>query len=224
MKNINKKTAFVVAFVVVAVCVVVPFIVHSENTAHIEGMKVVIDAGHGGFDGGVVSSNGVRESDINLMIARHLERQLTRHGISVVMTRRDRGAIADTKKADMAKRAEIARTADAEMLVSIHTNKYSDTNRRGVQVFYDDTGKWSRYGTGMQNIMNEYINKRYSGRSDLSSLGGDYFMTKCVDVPSIIVECGFISNSEDAALLVDESYQEELAHYIALGIESMLML
>lgn len=183
---------------------------------------IVLDAGHGGVDGGVVGSSGIKESELNLKIVKELEKELKRMNYGVVLTRTGDEALAGGKKADMQARKKVIDEANADMVVSIHINKFSDARRRGVQVFYDDTKRWTAQGMYMQNVMNEFVNKKYAKRDNLSALGGDYFIVKCSNVPSIIIECGFISNSEDQKLLTSREYREYLAKYIAIGIDSLL--
>ena len=99
----------------------------------------MLDAGHGGVDGGVVGSSGIKESELNLKIVKELEKELKRMNYGVVLTRTGDEALAGGKKADMQARKKVIDEANADMVVSIHINKFSDARRRGVQVFYDDT-------------------------------------------------------------------------------------
>ncbi|MDE5618143.1 MAG: N-acetylmuramoyl-L-alanine amidase, partial [Clostridia bacterium] len=91
--------------------------------------------------------------------------------------------------------------------------------RRGIQVFYDDTGYGKGFALNMQSTINTYLNSKYCGR-EFAALGGDYYITKCARVPSIIIECGFISNAEDMKLLSSDSYIKELCNHIADSVEA----
>lgn len=176
---------------------------------------VVVDAGHGGMDGGVVGSTGVKESDLNLMIAKELQKHLERGGVKVVMTRTDEGAIGATKKQDMQNRKKIIVEACPDVVVSVHINKFGSSKRRGVQVFYDDTGIGQYFAEHLQNVVNQALNSKYTSRSDYVAIKGDLFITKCYACPSVIVECGFLSNAEDEKLLLTDTYRREVAGVIA---------
>ncbi|MDE6372786.1 MAG: N-acetylmuramoyl-L-alanine amidase, partial [Clostridia bacterium] len=183
--------------------------------ANISEYTVVIDAGHGGIDGGVVGSQGVKESDINLKMAGILQNILEDKGIGVVMTRTSKDALNNIKRLDMQARKDIIVKAAPVAVISLHVNRFTDSSRRGAQVFYDDTGIGKDFAENMQNSINQNINAKYSGRDDYEAIGGDLFITKCVKAPSIIIECGFISNAEDEKLLLSQEYCQELCGVIA---------
>lgn len=176
---------------------------------------IVIDAGHGGIDGGVVGQQGVKESDINLKMSFLLKEALEQKNYKVVMTRTTEQALNNIKRLDMAMRKEIIQKADALAVISLHVNKFSDSSRRGVQVFYDDTGVGKEFAVTMQDYLNMQINAKYSGRSDYKAIAGDLYITKCAPIPSIIIECGFISNIEDEKLLLDDSFCRDLCDKIS---------
>lgn len=181
---------------------------------------IVIDAGHGGRDGGV-SIGSMVEADITLQLAYELRDSLENAGYTVVLTRDSKLALADGKSADMDARRVIIDSVSPEMMISLHVNKYPLSSVRGVRVFYDDTNKHKESATRMQSVINAQINEKYVGRSDFKSSGGDYFMTKCSDVTSMIIECGFISSPEDRALLLSPKYRFELCGAITDGVVSM---
>lgn len=189
-------------------------------------LVVVLDAGHGGIDGGVVGvQSGMKESDINLLLARTLGRKLEEAGISVVQTRLSEAGLYGTatdgyKKRDMKKRAEIIRDAMPVAVVSLHQNFFSLPSRRGGQVFYNGENERSKtLACLIQNSLNEM--EECVRKS--TPLAGDYFMVKCSDYPSVIVEGGFLSNAEDEALLISEEYREKLAEAIKEGILKFLL-
>lgn len=189
-------------------------------------LVVVLDAGHGGIDGGVVGvQSGMKESDINLLLSRTLGRKLEEAGISVVQTRLSEAGLYGTatdgyKKRDMKKRAEIIRDAMPVAVVSLHQNFFSLPSRRGGQVFYNGENERSKtLACLIQNSLNEM--EECVRKS--SPLAGDYFMVKCSDYPSVIVEGGFLSNAEDEALLISEEYREKLAEAIKEGILKFLL-
>lgn len=179
---------------------------------------VVVDAGHGGIDGGVVGSKGVKESDINLAMARILREYLQNANYKVVMTRTDENSLSNIKRIDMQKRKEIILSASPIAVISLHVNRFSDPARRGAQIFYDDTLRGKDFADAVQKRLNENINAVYGGRSDYKALSGDLYITKCAPVPSIIVECGFISNSEDEKLLLDDSYRRRICEQICVTV------
>lgn len=221
MVFITKKkfivTVAIIAVIAVAVsvCGVCIFAHKSQTVAKFYEHTVVIDAGHGGIDGGVVGSQGVKESDINLKMAEILKNILESNGIGVVMTRTTKDALNNIKRLDMQARKEIIVKTAPSAVISLHVNRFSDSSRRGAQVFYDDTGIGKDFAESMQRGINENINAKYSGRNDYEAIGGDLFITKCVKVPSIIIECGFISNAEDEKLLLSQEYCRELCGVIA---------
>ncbi|MDE6614092.1 MAG: N-acetylmuramoyl-L-alanine amidase [Clostridia bacterium] len=183
---------------------------------------IVIDAGHGGIDGGVVGASGVKESDINLKMSKILEKELTSRNFGVVMTRTTEDALNNVKRLDMQARKKIIAESNPTAVISLHVNKFSDSSRRGVQVFYDDTGIGKDFATLMQNHLNENINAVYGNRSNYEPISGDLFITKCAKVPSIIIECGFISNAEDEKLLLSQAYCEDLCRRIGEVLTSSL--
>lgn len=183
---------------------------------------VVIDAGHGGIDKGV-SYNGLYEADVNLAISKILKKELQNRGYKAVMTRDSDKALASGKKADMKARSELINNEKPDLILSIHVNNWKTPSRRGVQVFYDDTAKWRKIGESMQAVMNTYVNAKYCKRTDLASLGGDYFITKCSPYPAIIIETGFISNKQDYELLKSDNYRNDIVKSIVKFVDSMLL-
>lgn len=208
---------FIMAIVATILCAI--YIPVSNSIA--KGV-IVIDAGHGGIDGGVSYGN-MTEANINLDNSKILKTILEDRGYKVVLTRSNTNSLASKKKDDMQKRKEIILKSKPDLVVSLHVNKYQDSKRRGVQVFYDDTKNNKEVGEKFQYLINSTINKKYAGRDDLASLGGDYFICKCSPYPSVIIECGFISNSGDRMLLGDSSYKKQLMTTIADGIDSMML-
>lgn len=183
---------------------------------------VVIDPGHGGQDGGVTGKNGYKESDFNLAMAKELSAMLDAAGYGVVMTRTDENGLysdsdSNKKQADMAARKKIILDADPDFIVSIHANKFPGDSRRGAQVFFDefnDEGK--ALAESIQKNLN-VLNSKHVGKT-YDALQGDYYMLKCCSKPSVIVECGFLSNADDEALLSDEEYRRRLAFAVYSGL------
>ena len=184
-----------------------------------ETFTVVLDAGHGGIDPGVVGgASKVKESEINLKIVKELEKLFSGAGFRVVLTRKNEGGLYGLptngyKRRDMQKRKEIIEEARPNAVISVHQNNFlSDRSRRGGQVFFkpgDASGE--ALAAGIQSQLNGL-----SGQ-ELSPLRGDYFMLNCTQFPSVIVECGFLSNAEDEKLLLTEEYRKEVAAAVFRG-------
>ena len=181
---------------------------------------VVIDAGHGGGDAGVVGSkSGVSEAEINLLVAFTLKRQLEERGVRVVMTREKKSVLEDgigSKSDDFEKRKSIINDNSPDLVISIHQNKFPDSTRRGAQVFYNVSSEQGKsLATAVQTSLNN-LNQEKVGRS-FSALKGDYYILNCSPYPSCIVECGFLSNPNDEELLLNAEYRENLSALIVKG-------
>lgn len=191
------------------------------------GMRVVVDAGHGGIDGGVVGrKTGVKESDLNLSISRKTTLVLEDMGFAVTQTRKTEAGLYGTaakgfKKRDMQKRKEIIAEADPALLLSVHQNFYPTQMTRGAQVFYakkDENSK--RLALCLQAKLNGlYAEEGVKARTAKT---GEFFMLTCADCPSVIVECGFLSNVADEKLLCSDVWQRRLAEAIAGGVIAYL--
>lgn len=193
------------------------------NSTQIEEKKsicVVIDAGHGGSDPGKVGINDQLEKEINLEIARKLKMFLQAEGITVVMTREGDGGLYDEgasnkKVQDMKRRLEIIEKADPVMVISVHQNSYHEEYVKGAQVFYYTTSKNSRQ---LAEIIQEQL-KILDPENKREAKGNDsYFLLKKTSKPIVIVECGFLSNREEAEQLTTSFYQEKIAWNIHMGI------
>ena len=181
---------------------------------------VVIDAGHGGGDAGVVGSiSGVSEAEINLLVAFTLKKQLEERGVRVVMTREKKSVLEDgigSKSDDFEKRKSIINDNSPDLVISIHQNKFPDSTRRGAQVFYNVSSEQGKsLATAVQTSLNN-LNQEKVGRS-FSALKGDYYILNCSPYPSCIVECGFLSNPNDEELLLNAEYRENLSALIVKG-------
>ncbi len=184
---------------------------------------IVIDAGHGGIDAGVLGVNSkIKESDINLAIARKLQGCFADAGFKTVMTRKNNGGLYGLstkgfKLRDMKKRKQIIEESKADMVISVHQNRCPVPDRRGGQVFFD---KNSECGKALADSIQNALNSMEECVKQSSALTGDYYMLKCTQSPSVIVECGFLSNPEDEKLLLSEEYQKKIAYAIFKGAVS----
>ena len=190
--------------------------------AELPAMKIVLDAGHGGIDCGVMGkTTGVKESDLNLQIAFKIKSELTEAGFEVVMTRKTEGGLYDTtakgfKRRDMEKRKQIVEEASPTLVLSIHQNFYPAASSRGGQVFYSPSSeKGAALASSLQRRLNDlYAPKGVKGRKEKAE---DYFMLRFL-VPAVIVECGFLSSPKDEELLISDSFQRAVAVAVVAGI------
>ncbi len=187
-------------------------------------LKVVIDAGHGGVDGGSVGTNTqITENELNLIYARKLEKYLTAFGIEVVQTRTSPDGLYGTfsenfKKEDMIERQHIIEETNPELVVSIHMNKFVLQSENGSQVFYGkDDGKSKQLADCIRDKLVQY----FENARELT-LEGDYYLLNNSIAPTVIVECGFLSNPTEELLLQEEEYQEKMCYAIFCGIIAYL--
>lgn len=180
---------------------------------------IVIDPGHGGSDGGAVGSKtGAVEAELNLKVAKLLADELTKLGFYVVMTRTDENALGDTKAEDMTRRKEIMQLENVDLVVSVHMNKFRDRTVSGPMVFYM---KGSSEGKALADCVIKCLCDAI-GRQPRPSNPEDLFVLRVPAVPSILVECGFLSNADDEMKLISEEYQRLLARGVAEGIASYI--
>ncbi|MDR0975659.1 MAG: N-acetylmuramoyl-L-alanine amidase [Christensenellaceae bacterium] len=184
---------------------------------------VVLDAGHGGYDGGA-SRSGIKESDINFKIVRYLETELLSRGIAVVLTRTNFDTLAspyakNKKRDDMEKRLAIIKKTSPNLFVSIHLNALAgNSSARGLQCFYGKEREGDKvFAQGIQDEVNK--SKLLTNRNPRTQ--EFYFFDNAV-CPSVLVECGFLSNPAEAKLLATKEYQQVLAFHIAVGIVKTL--
>ncbi len=184
---------------------------------------LVLDPGHGGADGGAVSITGTYESKINLEIALRAEQLAAFYGVIPVMTRtseqldypNDATTIRAKKVADQKSRLALINGISNAALISIHQNIYATTGPSGSQVFFGPTDGSDKFGDAMQKLLMENVNA--GNRSSASKIPETIFLMNAVNCPAILIECGFLSNPQEAALLEDETYQLKLATVITGG-------
>lgn len=217
----SKRTlAIVLSIILCGIILGVSIGAFAQPTASANAPTIVIDAGHGGIDAGVYGVNtGVKESDLNLAIAKELRGRFIDAGFNCVMTRTTQAGLYGStakgfKTRDMQKRKEIIENSGADMVISIHQNTYEMAYRRGSHVFYNIGSADSKELAG---YIQSFLNGLSGGVERNTTLAGDYYILKCVDAPSVIVECGFLSNAEDEKLLTDADYRAEIALAIFKG-------
>lgn len=216
LKNILIAVALIVCSILCSIGIVA--VVESKAIPRPK-YTIVIDAGHGGRDEGSTGITGVKESDINLKIAKTLKVYLETLGIKVVLTRADGNGLYDAnatnfKASDMSKRIEIIDNSKADMVISIHCNSYTNSNECGAQAFYqegDENGK-----KFAEDIQSQLINQLDNARSEANK--GDYYILKGSGTSAVLVECGFLSNPNEEKLLNSANYQNKVAYAIMCGV------
>ncbi|MEE3493061.1 N-acetylmuramoyl-L-alanine amidase [Ruminococcus sp.] len=185
---------------------------------------IVIDAGHGGEDGGA-EVDGVLEKDINLSIAGKLSEILRLCGCRVTEIRDEDFSVYDSdaqtlrekKVSDLKRRVEIANENDNNILVSIHQNKFDNSAYSGAQLFYSSNHDDSRVlAESIRSAITSLLQK--DNTRELKPAGSDIYLLDHAEVPAVIVECGFLSNQEERSKLMDDDYQNEMAYAVAMGV------
>lgn len=196
----------------------------STVTLPVSNKTIVIDAGHGIPDEGAQSSNGTTEAETNLKIAIKLQNLLEQSGCTVILTRSDENAIYDIdaktlrqkKVSDIHNRVKIGNESSADIFVSIHLNKIPQQQYDGWQTFYKDGNEnGKKLATLIQSNLNEAIQKE---NKRVAKTIENIYIVKHVEIPTTIVECGFLSNPEEEKRLLEDSYQDRLAWGIYNGI------
>lgn len=221
--NSNKTKLWISLVPLLILCIFSLTLTFTFKTTASSGLVVVIDAGHGGSDGGVKGvKSGISEAELNLKVSYTLKSMFEERGAKVVLTRTDNVIFPDgkgSKKEDFNNRKELILNTKPDIVISIHQNKFPDKSRRGAQVFFNNNdAKGIALARAVQDKLNK-INEVEVGRK-FSALKGDYYILNCSNYPSCIVECGFLSNPLDDELLNSEEYQKRLAEAILEGAYS----
>lgn len=198
------------------------FVSVSGNALEKRAVKcVVLDAGHGGDDPGKIGINNALEKDVNLAITRLVKKYLEAEDVQVVMTRETEDGLYDAdasnkKVQDMKRRIEIIEQTAPDLTVSIHQNSYPEEYVNGAQVFYY---KGSSEGEKIAKLLQKSLVMRLDPDNHRQMKENDsYYLLRKTSSPIVIVECGFLSNWEEAGKLTDAAYQEKVAWAIHLGI------
>ncbi len=181
------------------------------------GHVLVIDAGHGGEDGGAVASDGTLESDVNLIVALRLEALARFCGVETRMTRRTRELdyppeltkTAQRKTWDQHRRAELANATPGAVLVSIHQNKYPDPRPHGPQVLYAADEESRGFGEAAHALLTQALYPE--NRRVAAPARKEIYLLRAAECPAILAECGFLSNPEEAARLAEPDCQKRIA-------------
>lgn len=188
--------------------------------------QILIDAGHGGVDGGASTPDGKKESDINLEIALRLEDLCHFLGMETVMIRRtdtsihtNGESISQKKISDLKERVRIANASQFATVISIHQNYFSDSRYSGAQVFYGNGENANDLAVKLQTALRSYLNPGSNRKAKKAD--GIYIMEKMKGL-GVLVECGFLSNPEEAAKLQTKTYQEKICAVIATTVSQFL--
>lgn len=224
----RKKIVFILSCMIISIAffnfTTAPYTTIETSSTPISNHVVILDAGHGLPDGGAESVDGTYESTINLSIVEKLQKLLETSSCTVVLTRSDENGIyeldADTirkkKISDMKNRVEIGNHSGAEIFVSIHLNKIPSPKYSGWQTFYKKDNENSiKLANSIQENLNYSIQKE---NKRVPEKVPDIYLAKNLEIPFTIVECGFLSNSNECSLLQTDEYQEKLAWGIYTGI------
>lgn len=185
----------------------------------------IIDAGHGGEDGGAVAADGTIESDINLAIAQRVEDVLAFLGKNTLMTRSDEQAVysegavtlREKKRSDLKNRVEMINEYEDVVLISIHQNSLPSTpSVHGAQVFYNTIDGADQLAEQVQQSLNQSVN--IGNEKTQKAIDSTIYLMRQVNCPAILVECGFLSNPSETKELQDSAYQTKLAVAITAGV------
>ncbi len=193
-----------------------------EPTSAKDKITVIIDAGHGGRDGGASTESGVLEKDLNLAVALKLKTLVSQLDVNVVMTRETDVMLADEssahkKRDDLNARLNMAKERENCIFVSIHMNKFPVEKYSGLQVYYSKNNEDSlALAEIIQQKAGEFLRKGNS--RTVKAADSSIYILHNIEVPAVLVECGFLSNPEEAALLTTEEYQNKLAAVIFAAV------
>ncbi|MDD6735237.1 MAG: N-acetylmuramoyl-L-alanine amidase [Clostridiales bacterium] len=188
-------------------------------------LSVIIDAGHGQPDGGAVGAGGTIEQEINLAIAKKLEEVLSAKGVKVIMTRSDENGlwtsksktIREMKLEDMKMRMSIMKSSHADLFITIHMNSYKNSSASGLRIFYSKNHPDIK--PLAENIQNRMSDVTGAQMHVVQTADTKLFLLKNPPLPSILVECGFLSNPPEEKKLCDDDYQARLAWALADAVE-----
>ena len=216
----KKEPSLLVFTVILVACVAVLPFIQSEGVQ--EDFVIIIDAGHGGDDGGAVSIGGICEKDLNLAMSKSLSSNLEAMGYHVIMTRTDDtdtdGEEGFNKRKDILNRLKYTEQYPNSLFISVHMNSSTSSTDKGFTVFYGEKNELSKKIA--ENIYYAVENFAYTSRlRDVKEAPDSVYLMNNCTVPAILVECGFISNKTDEALLIDEKYREDLSYILACGID-----
>lgn len=226
MKKIKLFPIICAFFVISALLCFIKPVSRLSSLQKAQEKTVIIDAGHGGIDGGAVSKSGIVEKGINLEIAKMLETMLKEKGYNVIMTRSedisihddDATTIRQKKSSDLHNRLEITTRNPNAIFVSIHQNIINDSTSCGAQIFYSPNNAESeKLASCLRDAFR--ANLQPDNKREIKTAGKNLFILYNAQIPAIMAECGFLSNVEEAELLNSPDYQKKVAQTLCAGIE-----
>lgn len=205
-------------------------VLSSEDDA--ERVRVIIDAGHGGMDGGAVGADGTLEKDLNLLLSELVYDILSANGIPSVMTRTEDVLLYDLfgdfpeggkkKMYDLKNRVRFAENYEGAVFVSIHMNSFPDKTLTGLQVYYSPNDKGSEIlANSVQRTVGEYLQK--DNKREIKPATDSIYILDRIKIPAILIECGFISTETERELLKTHEYRQKLALLIASAVTNYVM-
>ncbi|MBQ4165675.1 MAG: N-acetylmuramoyl-L-alanine amidase [Oscillospiraceae bacterium] len=223
-RSIKLTLGMLGCFAVLAVCARMTDNVVPASASVDERPVIVLDAGHGGLDSGAVGANGTLEKDVNLSVVLHLRDMLELSGFRVVLTRDEDISIYDAgvegirnqKLSDMDNRLEIVQSYPDSIFLCIHQNNYTDPKYFGGQMFYNNNNANNR--TLAQIMQNRFAVLQQGNDREIKLSGDELFLLKSNTNPSLMIECGFLSNPEEEARLATTEYQQQVAFSIYSGL------
>jgi N-acetylmuramoyl-L-alanine amidase len=185
-----------------------------------KSITVVIDAGHGGLDAGAVASNGIKEKDINLSIARKVKQLATEYGINVVLTRDQdvlSGGMKD-RRASLRYRADLSATKKADLFISLHTDASRGAGEEGFHVYVSKENLYFQQSARLGSVLVDALKPSYSVGEELRETKEHVWVLRANTVPAVLIACGNIDNERDRAFISDAANQEKIARDILQGV------
>ena len=230
MSKLTKKIIFGIISLVIVIVSVLEVKTASEEVIKImpiTNKTIIVDAGHGGIDpGSMTDDQSVKEKDVNLKITKKVKELLEASGAMVILTRNDDTSlyteqvgktIRQKYNENLKNRKKIIQESSADMFISIHLNKFQESKYYGAQTFYpagkEDDKQLATYIQGeLKRVVDKTNNRKIKSTNDI-------YLIKDNEIPSTLIECGFLSNDKEAKLLNDEEYQDQIAWAIYVGIQ-----
>lgn len=230
MSKLTKKIIFGIISLVIVIVSVIEVKTASEEVIKImpiTNKTIIVDAGHGGIDpGSMTDDQSVKEKDVNLKITKKVKELLEASGAMVILTRNDDTSlyteqvgktIRQKYNENLKNRKKIIQESYADMFISIHLNKFQESKYYGAQTFYpagkEDDKQLATYIQGeLKRVVDKTNNRKIKSTNDI-------YLIKDNEIPSTLIECGFLSNDKEAKLLNDEEYQDQIAWAIYVGIQ-----
>ena len=230
MSKLTKKIIFGIISLVIVIVSVIEVKTASEEVIKImpiTNKTIIVDAGHGGIDpGSMTDDQSVKEKDVNLKITKKVKELLEASGAMVILTRNDDTSlyteqvgktIRQKYNENLKNRKKIIQESSADMFISIHLNKFQESKYYGAHTFYpagkEDDKQLATYIQGeLKRVVDKTNNRKIKSTNDI-------YLIKDNEIPSTLIECGFLSNDKEAKLLNDEEYQDQIAWAIYVGIQ-----